>query len=172
MLALTTPATFGDLLDHNRRRAVRHLPPLKYKRLLALVAGGEAVAARDAAGGVIAIGGLYTHPDGHHREGWIWIEADPGRHLVAVVKAARRVIAGSTLPVIVRTQDGNGRGERLVRLLGFVPTGEVIEGAAVWRLDHESCERAVRRRDDEIAEGSHGEAGGDAGRGAAQGRGG
>lgn len=106
------------------------------ERLAALVRHG-AFALYGGEGQLIALGGLYAYPDGAAREAWIRIEPGSWSRLRPLLAAARSVLAimQDGAPIVARIRAGNDAGERLARLLGFRPTGELSAGQPVWRFE-------------------------------------
>lgn len=80
-----------------------------------------------------AVGGFAK--DAHGRL-WAWLDTKPGivaGNGRAVVRAVRRHLEAAGAPVFVHCHaDKHPTAERLLTVLGFKPTEEVIDGKRIW----------------------------------------
>lgn len=116
------PFTIDRWRDVKLQPAQEHEPPsLKYAERL--VADGVTWAYDDAAGHTIAVGGLYPVGPGE-AVAWMYLGADSGRYMTALVRAMRGAIAAQKhrWPVVrAAVLRDFPQGVRLIEMLGFVP---------------------------------------------------
>lgn len=104
-----------------------------------LVENGANWAFVDSTGHTIAVGGLYPVADGQ-AIAWTYLGEDCGPHMVTLVRVMRGAIEKhkGRWPLIRATVlDGFAAGERLMRLLGFVPllpSEPIAFGARVYHV--------------------------------------
>jgi hypothetical protein len=100
---------------------------------------GKVWAYESADGITIAVGGLYPIGPGQ-AAAWTYLGADSGEHMVALVRAMRRIMAehANQWPIIRATVlDDFAAGQRLMALLGFKPllaSEPILFRARVYRV--------------------------------------
>lgn len=84
----------------------------------------------EADGVIHAFGGMMRRPDGRL---WAWIDTRPGVRPVQFVKAVKAALRSSGETVYVPCESNKfPTAEKLLRLLGFVPTEETHNEMRVW----------------------------------------
>lgn len=83
-------------------------------------------------GGIVrAFGGVMRRGDGRL---WAWIDTRPGVSPIALIRSIRKALGGIGEAVFVPCEAQRfATAERLLTLLGFEPTGEIINEMRVWR---------------------------------------
>ena len=77
---------------------------------------------------------------------WAFFSVQDGlspRQARAVLYALMRGLRRIQEPVLITTNEAHGQAVRLVRSLGFVATGEAINGQNVWVLKPRTCRGTV-----------------------------
>lgn len=145
------PATLADLLAH---LSAKNLPldQAHYRQLVDEVLSGRVMVARGADGTPAVLGGIFQPETGGLAT--CWFSVVPGavaRSLAPLVLALRAFLRFATphfaAGVAAYVADGNDRGARLARAIGFVPAGLVLGDVRQWRYgrDHgQDGQEAVR----------------------------
>ncbi len=98
-----------------------------------LAAAGPCVTIRDG-DTIVACGGVIDWQEGSSL--WSFLGENAGRHMHAVVRAARRLIEVSRLPIMAEVDLGFGPGCRLLELLGFRHVADGLGISATGQHQH------------------------------------
>lgn len=95
---------------------------------------GLAGTLRDASGAVVACAGVVEVDDGSI--GWAFLSRDAGRHMVAVVRMARRIMETAAMPILSSAACSFPQGCRMLEILGFERQPEPVEGVSLQAGPH------------------------------------
>lgn len=101
---------------------------------MAAITGGAAGTLRNASGAVIACAGVVEVDGGSIA--WAFLSRHAGRHMVELVRAARRLIDVAPRPVMSTAACGFPQGCRLLEMLGFERQPEPVEGVSLQAGPH------------------------------------
>lgn len=113
-------------------------PAHEYERLVAEAMAGRVWCGVAAGADPVALGGVLR--TGADEPGTCWLMVAPGasRRILATTLLMRRVIRfeapAFAAGLVCVVADGNERGQRLARALGFVRTEETVGALRNWRL--------------------------------------
>lgn len=99
-----------------------------------VAAAGPAATLRGDDGEPIAAGGVIDYGDGSYL--WAFLADEARRHMVAIVRAARRLVQIARPPIYATVDLGFEPGCRLLRMLGFVHVADGLGISANDRHQH------------------------------------
>lgn len=115
-----------------QQRSERQHATREYLEFVA--AAGPAVTLRDDDGTPIAAGGVMDYVDGSYL--WAFLSDEARQHMVAIVRAARRLVQIARQPIYATVDLGFEPGCRLLRMLGFVHVADGLGISASDRHQH------------------------------------
>jgi hypothetical protein len=102
---------------------------------------GPAATMRDDTGRIVACAGVVDFSDGSLL--WAFLAADCRRHMVAIVRGARRLVQVAQRPVWATAACDFAPGCRLLQMLGFERQPEPVEGVSADDKPHYVFERTA-----------------------------
>ena len=105
------------------------------------ISGGVAVTVRDSDGKIAACGGS-VEIDGVSLL-WSFLSKDASKSMVSIVRAARRLVDVSALPVVATAACDFAQGCRMLEMMGLVRQPEPVSDVAMQSGPHYVYVRAV-----------------------------